>query len=296
MLEGAGEFELASGGKKLLARVAGKFKVLDAAAGGGKPQDVSVSGMKLEVDPREEWKQIFTDAWREQRDYFYVPNMHGVDWPAMRTHYGAMIDDAASREDVQYIIGEMISELNIGHAYVQAPGDIGDQGPNVPVGLLACDYELLGKPGDAGAAYKITQIYTGAPWDADARGPLAAAVDDQGKPAHIKPGEFLLAVDGVPVSTKEDPYAAFVGLADKVVSISVNDKPTLEGAREVLVKPVGSDTAIRYRAWIERNREYVEKKTDGKVGYIHVPDTGVNGQGETLPPVLRAEGAAGAHR
>jgi tricorn protease len=282
VLDGAGAFDLAAGGKKLITRIAGKFKVLDAAPGGGKAQDVGTSGMKLEVDPREEWRQIFSDAWREQRDYFYVENMHGVDWPAMRIHYGAMIEDAASREDVQYIIGELISELNIGHAYVQSPGDVGDQGPSVPVGMLCCDYELVGKAGDPGSAYRFRTIFEGASWDADARSPLSTAVDAQGKTAHVKPGEFLLAVNGTPIDTREDPYAPFVGLADKTTTLTINDKPMLEGAREILVKPVGAggDTAIRYRAWIERNRAYVERTSGGAVGYIHVPDTGVNGQNE----------------
>lgn len=274
VLDGATEFDVSANGKKLITRVQGKFKIIDAAAGGGKPQDISTASMKLEVDPRQEWKQIFADAWREQRDYFYVENMHGVDWPKMREHYGAMIDDCASREDVQYVIGELISELNIGHAYVQAPGDVGDQGPTVAVGMLGCDFEL------AGGAYKITNLYEGAPWDADARGPLAAAVDPSGKPVKIKSGEYLLAVNGVPVDTKQDPWAAFVGLADKPTLLSIGDKPTMEGAKEVLVKPIGSETALRYRAWIERNRAYVESKSGGSVGYIHVPDTGVNGQNE----------------
>ncbi|HVU65081.1 MAG TPA: hypothetical protein VHC70_13960, partial [Phycisphaerales bacterium] len=168
-------FELSASGKKILVRTrngSAHYKIVDPTAGGGKAQDVSTANMTLTVDPREEWKQIFQDAWRIQRDFFYVANMHGVDWPAMRTHYGAMIDDAASREDVQYIIGELISELNIGHAYVGAPGDIGDQGPHVSVGMLACDFALDGTPGDKAGAYRITHIYEGAPWDADARNPL----------------------------------------------------------------------------------------------------------------------------
>jgi tricorn protease len=292
VLDNVGSFELSANGKKVLVRMQGgggaKYRIVDPAAGGGKPQDVSTANMKLTIDPREEWKQIFSDAWREQRDFFYVANMHGVDWPAMRTHYGAMVEDAASREDVQYIIGELISELNIGHAYVQAPGDIGDQGPSVPVGMLACDFSL-----DNGA-YKITHIYEGAPWDADARNPLSSAVDATGKPVKIKPGDYILAVDGTPIDTKQDPYAAFIGLADKPTSITFNDKPTMDGAKEALIKPVGAggDTAIRYRAWIERNRAYVEAKSEGKVGYVHVPDTGVNGQNELFRQFYGQKGKA----
>ncbi len=291
ILDGVSGFDISASGKKLLVRTSGggaRYRIVDPVAGGGKPQDVSTAGMKLTVEPREEWKQIFQDAWRVQRDFFYVENMHGVNWPAMRTHYGAMIDDAASREDVQYILGELISELNIGHAYVQGAGDVGDQGPNVPVGLLGCDFEL-----DSGA-YRIKQIYQGAPWDADARGPLASAVDASGKLFKVKAGQYLLAVNGVPLDTKQDPWAAFVGLADRTIAITVADKPALDdaGARDVLVRPVGSDAGLRYRAWIERNRSYVERTSNGTVGYIHVPDTGANGQNELYRQFFGQKGKA----
>lgn len=278
IVEGTGSFDITPKGHKLLVRVQGKMRIVDPVAGGGKGQDVSTSGMRQMVEPRDEWKQIFSDAWRLQRDYFYVGNMHGVDWPKMREHYGKMLDDAASREDVQYIIGELISELNIGHAYVQGTGDVGDQGPTVGVGLLGADFELVGKPGESGSAYRFRTIYEGAAWDADARSPLA-----QGEPGkRVKQGEYLLAVNGQPVDTTRDPWAAFIGLADRPTILTVSDKPTMEGGggREVLVKPVASDGTLRFRAWIERNRAYVEKKSGGKIGYIYVPDTGVNGQNE----------------
>jgi tricorn protease len=290
VVDNIGGFDISANGKKVLVRTSGggaRYRIVDPVAGGGKGQDISTASMKLTVEPKEEWKQIFQDAWRVQRDFFYVQNMHGVDWPAMRTHYGAMIDDAASREDVQYILGELISELNIGHAYVQAPGDIGDQGPSVPVGLLGCDFDL------DGGAYRVSHIYQGAPWDADARGPLAGAVDPSGKPVKIKPGQYLLAVNGTPVDTKQDPYAAFIGLTDKATSLTIGDRPSMDGpTREVLVKPIGSETALRYRAWIERNRQYVEQKSEGKVGYVHVPDTGVNGQNELFRQFYGQKGRA----
>lgn len=291
ILEGVAGFDMSASGKKLLVRMSGggaKYRIVDPVAGGGKAQDVVTTGMRLTVDPREEWKQIFQDAWRVQRDFFYVENMHGVDWAAMRTHYGAMIEDAASREDVQYILGELISELNIGHAYVQGAGDVGDQGPSVSVGMLGCDFEL-----DSGA-YRIKQVYTGAPWDADARGPLAGAVDASGRRVSVDAGTYVLAVNGIPMDTSQDPWAAFVGMADRAIAITVSDRPSLDspGAKEVLVKPIGSDTALRYRAWIERNREYVERTSEGKVGYVHVPDTGVNGQNELFRQFYGQKGRA----
>lgn len=285
VLADASDFVMAAGGKKLLVSRGGgggggaKFTIVDAAAGGGKAQDVSTSGMRALISPRDEWKQIFADAWRLQRDFFYDPNMHGVDWNRIRTHYAAILDDAANREDVQFIIGEMISELNIGHAYVQNPGDV-DPGPSVNVGLLGCDFELVKPDGGGGAdkpAYRISRIVDGGEWDSDARSPLSTSPDPKKR---VKVGDYLLAVDGVPVDPSMDPWAAFIGLADRPVTLTVNDTPSMTGAREVLVKTIGNEGALRYRAWVERNRAYVDQKTGGKVGYIHVPDTGVNGQNE----------------
>ncbi len=277
-----GGYELSADGKKMLIRRGNRVQVIDAAAGGGKAQDVSLSGLRVQVDPRAEWRQIFSDAWRLQRDYFYVENMHGVDWTGMRQHYGAMIEDAASREDVQYIIAEMISELNIGHAYVQAPGDVGPQPETIGVGLLGCDFELV--KGDAGAAYKITRVIEGATWDTDARSPLSQAVDPvTGKPAPVKAGEFLLAVNGVPLDTSKDPWAALVGMTERPTLLTVGTNPALgAGTREVLVTPVGSDSTLRFRWWVERNRAYVHEKSGGKIGYIYVPNTGIDGQNELV--------------
>lgn len=266
-----GGFTLTADGKKLLVFRGGReLVVVDPVDGGGKPQNVAMSGMNVTIQPRDEWEQIFSDAWRIMRDYFYEPTMHGVDWPKMREHYGAMLDHAASREDVNWIISEMISELNVGHAYLSGPGDVERvDGPGA--GLLGCDFELV-RDGDT-AAYRISKIYEGAPWDSDARGPLSQPGVD------IKQGDFILAVDGFPVRTDRDPWAAFVGKANRVVTLTVSTKPVIDGdAREVLVRTLGSEANLRYRAWIERNRAYVEEKSGGKVGYIYVPNTGTDGQ------------------
>jgi tricorn protease len=267
-----GNFQVSADGKKLLVMRGPSMTICDASAGGGKSQVVGTDAMKKQLDPRVEWEQIFTDAWRLDRDYFYEPTMHHVDWPKMRQHYGAMIEDAASKEDVNWIISEMISELNIGHAYLMAPGDVEDQ-PTVGVGLLGCDFEL-DKSG-AAPAYKIKRIIRGAPWDTDAVGPLSAPGVD------VKEGDYLLAVNGVPLDTSEDPWAAFVGMVGKVSELTVNAAPTMDGKeRRVLVKPIGSETELRYRAYIEAKRQYVEKKTDGHIGYIYVPNTGQDGQSD----------------
>jgi tricorn protease len=192
--------------------------------------------------------------------------MHGVDWAAMRERYSRMLDDCASRNDVGYVIRELIAELNVGHAYYNPSEVEGDLNPAVPVGLLGCDFAL------EQGAYRIANIYEGGPWDIDARGPLSQPGVD------AKAGDFLLAVDGVPMDTAVDPWALFVGKADAIVALTLSDKPTLDdSARKVLV-PIASDAELRYRAWVELNRARVERASGGKVGYIHVPDTGVNGQ------------------
>lgn len=269
---GGGNFQLSADGKKLLVLQGPTLTIVDASAGGGKPQIVSTDGLKKNINPRTEWKQIFTDAWRLERDYFYEPTMHGVDWPSMRQHYGAMLDDAASKEDVNWIIAEMISELNIGHAYLTGPGDVEDQ-PTLGVGLLGCDYEL--DASGPAPAYKIKKIYAGGAWDADARGPL-------GQPGvGIKEGEYLLAVNGVPIDAAKDPWAAFIGTVDRVTAVTVNSSPAMDGKqRDVLVKPIGSEATLRYRAWIEAKRAAVEQKSGGRIGYIYVPNTGVDGQSD----------------
>lgn len=299
-----GAFVFSANGKKLLVQRAGgpgggggggggvgggrRYVILDPVAGGGKAQDVSTSGMRIEIDPRVEWKQIFNDAWRLQRDLFYVENMHGVDWPKMREHYGKMLDDAASREDVQFILGELISELNIGHAYMQNPGDV-EAGPNLSVGMLGCDFELVGKPGQPGSAYRVTRIYEGASFDADARGPLSQPGP---KDKRVNTGDFILAVNGVAIDTTQDPWAAFLGMAGAPTTLTVNDKPAMDGSRDVIVKPIANDSALRFRFWIERNREYVEQKSGGKVGYIYVPNTGVDGQNELFRQFFGQRGKA----
>lgn len=268
-----GNFQLSGDGKKLLVFRGGSNLAICDAAAGATPQTVPTSGMNTLLQPREEWKEIFADAWRIMRDFFYEPTMHGVDWPKMREHYGAMIDDAATREDVNWIISEMISELNIGHAYLTSPGDV-EQTNATNVGMLGCDFELASD--DAGhKAYRITRIYEGAAWDSDARGPLSQPGVD------VKAGDYLLAVNGEPVDTSKAPWAALLGDAGRVTSITVSANPVIDGSeRHVLVKPVGSEVTLRYRAWIEHNREYVDQKTNGQVGYIYVPNTGRDGQSD----------------
>ncbi len=263
-----GGFALSADGKRVLVLGDGGSQIGDAKAE-AKFEKLDTSGMSVEIDPRAEWNQLFEEAWRLMRDFFYDPNMHRVDWKAVRAQYAAMLADCASREDVSYVIREMISELNVGHAYYNG-GDVGEE-PRQSVGMLGCDFEL------AEGAYKIARIHEGAAWDGDGRGPLSQPGID------VKVGDFLLAVNGVAVDATRGPWAAFQGLADKVVTLTVSAKATRdESARTVLVKPLGSERDLRYRGWIEKNRKYVADATDGKVGYIYVPSTGIDGQNDLV--------------
>ncbi len=262
--KGAGSFDISADGKKILIPKGGSATIQDASAGAtGKP--VATAGMTAWVDPREEWRQLVTDAWRIQRDFFYEPGLHGLDWPAMKARHLAMLEDCVTRQDVGYVIREMISELNVGHAYYSG-GDVGEE-PSVPVGMLGCDFTL------EDGAYRIARIYEGAPWDVDARGPLSQPG------VKAKAGDYLLRVNGAPVDTRKDPWAAFLGTAGRTITITLSEKPTLDkDARDLVVTALSSDADLRYRWWIERNRAHVEKRTGGRVGYVYVPDTGVNGQ------------------
>ena len=224
--------------------------------------------MEALIDPRAEWRQIFTDAWRIERDFFYDPHMHGVNWNLMRERYSRMLNDAATRWDVNYVLGELLGELNASHTYRNG-GDV-ERPLERGVGCLGCDFELTN------GAYRIAKIIQAAPWD-DERSPLAAP-----GMTNIREGDYLLAVNGDPIDTTKDPWAAFDGLADRPVMLSVNTNASLIGARSVLVQTMSSEARLRNLAWINDNRLRVEKLSGGKIGYVYVPDTGQSGQNELV--------------
>jgi tricorn protease len=254
-------------GKKLLVRSEGKTGIIEAKPD-QKLEDVVVTKpMNVMIQPREEWRQVFTDAWRFMRDYFYDPHMHKVDWPAVRKQYEAMLADCVSRRDVGYVISEMISEINSSHTYYGG-GDV-DYGPSMSIGYLGADFEL-----DQGY-YRISKVYEGGIWDTDARSVLADL-----DPNEIKQCKYLFKVNGIPVDTSKAPWAAFEGLAGQTVTLTVGADPDPEKAIKVVVKLLGSEYELRYRDWVESNRCYVDEKSGGKVGYIYVPDTGNRGQNE----------------
>ncbi|NOZ93776.1 MAG: peptidase S41 [Acidobacteria bacterium] len=268
IIDGIDGFVVAAGGKKILVVKDETLALIDVAPNQKLKDTVSLAGLQMTVDPRAEWRQIFTDAWRLERDYFYDPGMHGVDWEAMRRRYGRLLDNVVTRSDLNFVIGELIGELNSSHTY-RGGGDV-QHGKKEGVGLLGADFAL------EQGAYRITHIVRGAPWDVSVRSPLAAPG------VTVEEGDWLLAVNHVPLDTSVDPWAAFQGLAGKTVVLTVNGKPTMEGARDVLVRTLKSEYRLRNLEWIETKRERVDRKSGGRIGYIYVPDTGRNGQNELV--------------
>ncbi len=269
-----GSFQMTPDGKQLLVPQGSGAVIRKAGSDGG---DRVVTGpMLVSIDPRAEWRQLVTDAWRIQRDHFYDPGLHGVDWEAVLDTYLPLVDQAATREDVGHIIGEMISELNVGHAYYYGnSGDI-ERAPSMNVGMLGVDWAAAPAEGDRPDGYRIARVLGGGAWDVDARGPLQEPGLDLGE------GDVVLAVNGVDMDLSRDPYAPFVGTAGSTVVLTVADDESETGTRDVVVKTISGEGNLRYRDWIENRRAMVEEMSDGKVGYIYVPNTGRDGQSDLV--------------
>jgi len=268
IVDDADVFQVSADEKKILVAKQNSFSVVDIAPDQKMDKKLPTNQLEMTVIPREEWKQIFTDVWRLQRDFFYDKNMHGVDWNAMKKQYGDLIDNAVTRSDVNFIIGELISELNASHTY-RGGGD--DETPlQRQVGYLGVDWEL-----DNGA-YKIRRIVNGAVWDTEVRSPLLASG------IKVKEGNYVLAVNGISIDITKDPWSAFEGLADKTIELTINDKPSLDGAWNIIVKTMSDETRLRNLEWIESNRKRVDEATGGKIGYVYVPSTGTDGQDELV--------------
>ena len=261
-------YQVTANGKKVLVLQEQKLAVLDIKADQKIDKVVPTQNMIMNVVPKEEWKQIFNDVWRLERDYFYDPNMHGVDWNAMKVRYGQLIDQSNSRNDVNIVIGDLIAELNASHTYTGG-GDL-ESAERMNVGYLGADFSL------ENGQFRIKKIISGAPWDVEERSPLV-------KPGlTVKEGDYILAVNGLPIETTKPISAAFQGLADTSVQITLNSTPSLINAKKIIVKPMGSETRLRHLAWIENNRQRVDKATNGTIGYVYVRSTGRDGQNELV--------------
>lgn len=269
VLGDCGGAELSADSNKLLVASGGRWAVVEPKEGQKLDKVVPTGDLVTRVEPQAEWRQIFNDVWRFQRDYFYDPNLHGVDWALMKVRYGRLLDSAVTRWDVNYVIGELIGELNSSHTY-RSGGDL-ENPPSRGVGYLGCDFILTN------GLYQISRIIEPASWDAsEVRSPLK-------QPGlNVKAGDYLLAVNGEPLDPAEDPWAAFQGLADRTVLLTLSTNGTTTGTREVLVNTLDSEARLRHLAWQDENRKRVLEKSQGRIGYVYVPDTGINGQNELV--------------
>ncbi|MCX6261572.1 MAG: PDZ domain-containing protein [Bacteroidia bacterium] len=234
-------------------------------AGAGK---INLVGLEMKIDPQKEWNQIYVDAWRIFRDYYYVDNMHGVNWPAMRERYSALLPFVSHRADLDYILNEIVSESNTGHTYVDW-GDF-EHVKRIDNGLLGADLTA----DETAGRYKITKIYKGENWNSTLRSPLT----EQG--VDVKEGDYLISIDGKEVTIAVNPYIFLENKAGKAVEIKVNSKPSSADSRASLIKPIASELGLLHLDWVNERRAMVDKLSGGRIGYIYVPNTSTDGNRE----------------
>jgi len=264
------DYQITFDGKRMLVKIKKDYAIIDVPKDKieTKDHEMKIEGLDMQLDRHAEWKQIYFEAWRQMRDFFFSPTMNGIDWKAMRDKYAALLPFVNHRNDLTYLLGEMIGELNNGHTYVA--GGERPETPRIKLGLLGA--EVSRDP--ATRAYRVDRILPGENWDKHTRSPLTAVGVD------VKPGDYILAINGTPVSTLPNLYDALIGTADKQVILRVNSKPTDAGARDVTVVPTDNEAPLYYLAWVQKNIDEVSKKTGGEVGYMHIPDMGRPGLNE----------------
>jgi tricorn protease len=262
-------FEISADGKKMLLGAGGRYAIVDAPSGAVNPGAwLDLSDLKVTVDRHAEWRQIFDESWRQMRDFFWNPDMNGVDWPAMRAKYAPLVPHVNHRADLTYVIGEMIGELNSGHTYVGG-GDL-PQLTRIPMGLLGARLERDPQT----KFFRIAKILKGQNWDPGLRSPLTEIGVD------VHEGDYIVAVDGRSTADLTDIWEALAGKADKQVTLTVNATASATGAHTTVVVPIDDERGLYYYDWVEGNIEKVSKATGGRVGYVHIPDMGAPGLNE----------------
>jgi tricorn protease len=282
LMDGAGTYSLSSDGSKVIVGGAGGFTVMDATPiGANSKKNVSIAGMTTEINPQEEWNQIFNEVWRRYRDWFYVANMNGYDWAKIRDEYKTWLPYVAHRSDLNYVIGEMIAELATQHSYIEG-GDF-NMSPRIRVALPGARFEV-----DKSAnRYKISKIYEGQNEEEIYRSPLR----EVGVDARV--GDYILQINGENVTADKDIYSYLRNKADAPVTLTVNSSPTMNGARQISYRPITDESNLIYLDWVNANRARVSQLTNGRVGYIHIPDMGAPGIREFIKwyyPQLDKEG------
>ncbi len=280
LAENATGWALSRDGTKVLVRQEDKYNLYDVKPETKDKKTVSTKGLMVDRVPAEEWRQFFDEAWRRYRDFFYVKNMHGYDWKAIGDRYRALLPHVAHRADLNYVLGEMVSELNVGHTYIEG-GDY--EIPARPkVALPGARFEL----DPASGRFRIARILQGNNQEERYRAPLT----EVGVDARV--GDYVLEIDGVELKGDDDPYRLLRHKTDPV-TLTLNAKPVLEGSRKTTYRPITSEESLLYLEQVNANREKVAKLTNGRAGYLHIPDMGGPGIYEFVKwfyPQIRKEG------
>ncbi len=253
-------YQLSADGNQLVYREGEKVGIIEAKETESKGKPIDLSELRMNLDPMAEWRQIFEESWRFERDFYYQATMHGVDWPAMREKYGRLLPFVSCRQDIQYIVGELIGELSTSHTYVWG-GEYRREAEEVNVGMLGADYDI-----DSGR-YRFRRIYRVPDWTREITPPLS-------RPGvEVREGDYLLSVNGIDVTAGKDIYSYFQDLAGRQVRLRVSARADGKEAREYVVIPARGERTFRYLDWVERNRATCERESGGEIGYLHLPDT-----------------------
>lgn len=282
LVPGTGAFVVSADGSKFISVLQGTYLTMDAnPAGDRSRKNISTAGLVTEVDPAQEWRQIFFEVWRQYRDWFYAPNMHGYNWAAIRDEYLEWLPYVNHRSDLNYLLSEMQSELAVQHAYIDG-GDF-NLPPRVRVALTGARFEA----DKASNRYRISKIFTGQNEEDIYRSPFT----EVGSEARV--GEYVLAINGEDVTADRDIYSYLRGKAESTVTFTLNSTPTLQGSRTVTIRPITSESDLVYLDWVFENRRKVDQLSGGRLGYLHIPDMGAAGIREFIKwyyPQLRKEG------
>jgi len=264
-------YEISANKKKMIVSQNGLYGIINVPATEIKITDkLDLSGLQMVINKQEEWEQIYKETWRQMRDFFYSPNMNGVDWKAQGDKYEVLVKYVNNRNDLTYILGELVGELNIGHAYVG--GGDRPQPERIKTGLLGAE---ISKDKVSGY-FRIDKILKGQNWTGHVKSPLTEIG------VNANEGDYILAVDGKPVNKMNNIYEALVNKAGRQVNLTLNNIPSEQGKREVTVMPVDDESQLYYLNWVNNNIEKVNKATNGRVGYLHIPNMGVDGLNEFI--------------
>ncbi|MBK7393440.1 MAG: PD40 domain-containing protein [Chloracidobacterium sp.] len=282
ILTGTGGFSISGDGTKLMSNVQGSYAIFDANPNGERSRkNISTAGLVTEIDPVKEWNQIFNEVWRQYRDWFYAPNMHGFDWAKIRDDYRKWLPYVAHRSDLNYVLSEMQSELTVQHAYIDG-GDF-NLPPRVRVALPGARFDV----DKTANRYRISKIFAGQNEEDIYRSPFTEVGND------ARVGDYVIAINGEDVTADRDIYSYLRGKADSSVTFTLNTSPMAQGARTVTIRPLTSESDLVYMDWVEGNRRRVDQMSNGRLGYLHIPDMGAPGLREFIKwyyPQLKKEG------